>query len=313
MQLIRGRQNIRPEHHGCVATIGNFDGVHLGHTEIIKRLKKHAAALGLPSVVILFEPQPAEYFARGRVPARLSRFREKFRLIRERGVDRLLVLRFDQQLAAYSPQRFVEEFLVQRLGIKALIIGDDFRFGSGRGGDFTLLHDLAERHGFSLEQTPPFLFIGKRISSTYVRYLLRHGYMGEAERMLGHPFCIEGRVVEGHKQGREWGFPTANIDLHRMASPVAGIFAVRVHGLGDEPRIGVGYVGDRPIIEDPRFVLEVHIFDYDEDCYGRHITVQFCDKIRDDIHFDSFAAMAEQIARDCEVARERLTFEYHGG
>ncbi|MEQ8231733.1 MAG: riboflavin biosynthesis protein RibF, partial [Gammaproteobacteria bacterium] len=207
---------------------------------------------------------------------------------------------------------FVEEFLVQRLGIKALIIGDDFRFGSGRGGDFSLLHDLATRHGFTLEQTPPFLFIGKRISSTYVRYLLRHGYMGEAERMLGHPYCIEGRVVEGHKQGREWGFPTANIDLHRLKSPIAGIFAVRVHGLGPAPRIGVGYVGDRPIIEDPRYVLEVHIFDYDEDCYGRHISVQFCDKIRDDIAFDSFAAMAEQIKRDCQVARDRLTFEYHG-
>ncbi|MCB1749505.1 MAG: bifunctional riboflavin kinase/FAD synthetase [Gammaproteobacteria bacterium] len=312
MQLIRGAHSLTDAHHGCVATIGNFDGVHLGHAEIIKRLKRHAAAHGVPSTLIIFEPQPAEYFARDRVPARLTRFREKFNLIRQRGVDRLLVLRFDEHLRTYTPQAFVEEFLVRRLGVKALIIGDDFRFGSGRGGDFGLLHELAERHGFVLEQTPPFLFIGKRISSTYIRYLLRHGYMKEAERMLGHPYCIEGHVVHGHKQGREWGFPTANLNLHRIKSPLSGIFAVRVHGLGDPPRMGVAYVGNRPIIDDPRYVLEVHIFDYDDDCYGKLISVQFCDRIRDDMNFDSFAVMAEQIRRDCEVARERLTFEYGG-
>ena len=312
MQLIRGRHNIDATHHGCVATIGNFDGVHLGHTEIIKRLKQHARNQGVPSLVIIFEPQPAEYFARGKVPARLTRFREKFRLIAARGVDRLLVLRFDRALASLSPQAFVETLLVDKLGIRALIIGDDFRFGSGRGGDFKLLHDLAERHHFLLEQTPPFLFIGKRISSTYIRYLLRHGYMKEADRMLGHPYCIEGKVVHGHKQGRAWGFPTVNIDLHQHGAPLAGIFAVRVHGLGPTARMGVGYVGNRPIIDDPRYVLEVHIFDFDEDCYGKRISVQFCDRIRDDLHFDSFAAMAEQIGRDCIAARERLTFEYAG-
>lgn len=311
MQLIRGSHNIRAVHHGCVATIGNFDGVHLGHNEIIKRLKRHAERLGLPSLVILFEPQPAEYFAQGRGPARLSRLREKCRLIAARGVDRLLVLRFDAALAALSPQQFVEHLLVAKLGVRGLIIGDDFRFGSGRGGDFALLHALAERHGFTLEQTPPFLFIGKRISSTYIRYLLRHGYMREAERILGHPYCIEGRVVHGHKQGRQWGFPTANIDLHRLRAPLSGIFAVRVHGLGPTPRMGVGYVGNRPIIDDPRYVLEVHIFDYDDDCYGARIAVEFRDRLRDDMHFDSFPALAEQIRRDCIAARESLTFAYH--
>ncbi|MEX2479716.1 MAG: bifunctional riboflavin kinase/FAD synthetase [Gammaproteobacteria bacterium] len=312
MQLIRGMYNVKAAHHGCVATIGNFDGVHLGHTEIIKRLKRHSEAAGVPSLVIIFEPQPAEFFGRGRVPARLSRFREKFELIAARGVDRLLVLRFDSKLASYSPQAFVERLLVARLGIRALIIGDDFHFGSGRAGDFTLLHDLAERHRFTLEQTPPFLFIGKRISSTYVRYLLRHGYMKEADRMLGHSYCIQGRVVHGHKQGREWGFPTANIDLHRLRAPLSGIFAVRVHGLGTDAKLGVAYVGNRPVIDDPRYVLEVHIFDYDEECYGRRISVQFCDRIRDDMQFDSFAEMAEQIHRDCIVAREKLTFDYLG-
>ena len=303
MRLIRGIHNIRPEHHGCVATIGNFDGVHLGHGEIIKRLRKLGEHYGVPTLVILFEPQPAEFFNRGRVPARLSRLREKFHLIEERGVDRLLVLRFSHELAAMPPERFVGDILVGKLGIKALIIGDDFRFGSGRGGDFSLLHELAVRHGFHMEQTSPFLFIGKRISSTYVRELLRQGYFLEATRMLGHPYCIEGRVVHGHKQGREWGFPTANLDLHRVKTPLTGIFAVRVHGLSDKPLPGVGYVGSRPTIEDPRLVFEVHIFDYSGDCYGRYIKVEFVDKIRDDIKFESFAAMAEQIGRDCESAR----------
>lgn len=312
MQLIRGQHNIRPEHFGCVATIGNYDGVHLGHNELIKRVRRQSEEFGVPSLVIVFEPQPAEFFRRGKVPARLTKFREKFELIAARGIDRLLVLPFTRELAAISPKQFVTEYLVERLGIKALIIGDDFRFGSGRGGDFAILQNLARQHDFLIEQTPPLLFIGKRISSTYIRYLLAHGYMTEAERMLGHPYCIEGRVVHGHKQGREWGFPTANLNLQRILSPVSGIFSVRVHGLGPESRMGVGYVGSRPIIDDPRYVLEVHIFDYDEECYGERIAVQFCDKIRDDIAFDSFAAMAEQIKVDCAVARERLTFEYRG-
>ena len=310
MQLIRGIHNIRPEHFGCVVTIGNFDGVHLGHGEIIKRLKRLGAERGVPSTVVLFEPQPAEFFDRGRVPARLSRLREKFHLLAKRGVDRVLVLRFSHALAAMPPERFVADLLVGKLGMQALIIGDDFRFGRGRGGDFSLLRELATRHRFVMEQTVPFLFIGKRISSTYVRDLLRHGYYHEATRMLGHPYCIEGRVVHGHKRGREWGFPTINLDLHRRKSPIAGIVAVKVHGLGPAPLVGVGYVGSRPTIDDPRFVLEVHIFDYDTECYGQYVGIEFIDKIRDDIKFESFAAMAEQIGRDCEAARRILSFAH---
>ena len=307
MQLIRGIHNIRPEHFGCVATIGNFDGVHLGHGEIIKRLRRLGAERGVPTMVVLFEPQPAEFFARAGVPARLTRLREKFHLLAARGVDRLLVLRFSRELAAMPPERFVGDLLVGKLGIKALIIGDDFRFGSGRGGDFSLLQNLADRYHFVMEQTVPFLFIGKRISSTYIRDLLHQGYYHEAKRMLGHPYMIEGRVVHGHKRGREWGFPTINLDLHRRKSPIMGIFAVKVRGLGPQPLRGVGYVGSRPTIADPRFVLEVHLFDYDQECYGKYVGVEFIDKIRDDIKFESFAAMAEQIGRDCESAREILS------
>jgi riboflavin kinase / FMN adenylyltransferase len=310
MELIRGIHNIRPEHHGCVATIGNYDGVHLGHTEIIKRLKRRAQSHGLPSVVVIFEPQPEEFFFHDECAARLSSLREKFHLIAERGVDRLVALTFNRALAAVKPEHFVRNLLVDKLGVKAVIIGDDFRFGRARRGDFKMLLNLGRAYRFEVEQAPPLLFIGKRISSTYIRSLLRHGYMKEAERMLGHPYCMEGRVVHGHQQGREWGFPTANLDLHRIVSPVSGIFAVRVHGLAVEPLNGVAYAGTRPIIDDPRYVLEVHVFDYDADCYGAYIKVQFVDKIREDIVFESFDVMAAQISRDCDAAREILTFEY---
>lgn len=304
MQLIRGTHNIRQEHCGCVATIGNFDGLHLGHAEIIKRLQLQSEKLGLPSTVIVFEPQPAEFFVRNSVPPRLSRLREKFSLIAPRGVDRLLVLRFTPDLATKPASRFVTEVLVGKLGVKSLVIGDDFKFGRGRSGDFSALRKLSEHHGFKVQQTPPFLFIGKRISSTYIRNLLANGHLHEATRMLGRPYTMSGRVVYGHQQGRGWGFPTANLDLHRVRSPVSGIFAVRVEGLSDEPLEGVAYAGTRPIIDDPRYVLEVHIFDYDDDCYGRYISVQFVDKIREDIEFETFEAMAQQIARDCASARE---------
>lgn len=312
MELIRGAHNIRPRHHGCVATIGNYDGVHLGHSEIIKRVRARAEALGLPSAVMIFEPQPEEFFARGTPPARLSRLREKFRLIEERGIDRLVVFRFDAKLAQLKAEHFVRNLIVDKLGVQALIIGDDFRFGRGRAGDFTLLSRLGKIYGFDVQRTPPFLFIGKRISSTYIRYLLRHGYIGEARRMLGHPYTMEGRVVHGHKRGREWGFPTMNLDLHRRQVPLAGIFAVRVHGVHETPLNGVAYAGTRPIIDDPRWVLEVHAFDFDEECYGTRITVEFIDRIRDDIAFESFEAMAKQIARDCEDARAILEFDYAG-
>lgn len=306
MELIRGIYSIRSKHHGCVATIGNYDGVHLGHTEIFKRLRECSTRSGLPSLVIIFEPHPEEFFFQDECPSRLSSLREKFHLVATRGIDRLLVLKFGRYLASLPADRFVRDLLVDKLGIKRLIIGDDFRFGRKREGNFNTLTALGRTYGFEVEQTPPFLFAGKRISSTYVRYLLRHGFLKEAEQMLGHPYCMEGRVVQGHKRGREWGFPTANIDLHRIESPVSGIFAVKVGGLEQDMLDGVAYAGSRPIIDDPRYVLEVHLFDYDADCYGRHINVHFVEKIRGDIPFESFDAMAEQIGRDCNAAKEIL-------
>ena len=306
MELIRGLHNIKTEHHGCVATIGNFDGVHLGHVEIIERLAAQSRLLGMPSVVILFEPQPTEFFGAEGVPARLSRFREKFRSLERLGVDRVLLLKFNENLSRYTSRMFVEEVLVQMLGIRSLVVGDDFRFGKKRDGNSKVLAELAVRHNFNIIEMEPFIVTGNRVSSTLIRQALSEGDFNWAEQMLGRPYAMEGRVVHGHKRGREWGFPTVNLNLYRRNHPLDGIFAVEVTGLGDR-KGGAGYIGSRPVLEDPRFVLEVHLFDFDRDCYGARITVRFVEKIRGDMHFDTFEEMAKQIKNDCERAKSILS------
>ena len=304
MKLIRHRINIRSKHAGCVATIGNFDGVHLGHLDLIKRLNLQATRLNLPGTVILFEPQPAEFFSKDHLPDRVTRLREKIRLLEYYQVDRVVVLKFDNLLASYTAVEFVDEILVRSLGVKALVVGDDFRFGKGREGDHNLLSELTDSRGFQLERAPAFSVGGQRVSSTIVRDRLKSGDIAGAEEMLGHSYFIEGRVAQGHKKGREWGFPTANINLDKFQIPLSGIFAARVSGLSSKKLDAVAYVGSRPIINDPRYVLEAHIFDFDTDCYSVHITVEFVERIRDDMNFDSFDVMSKQIQKDCLSAKE---------
>jgi riboflavin kinase/FMN adenylyltransferase len=307
MELIRGDYNLRERHRGCVATIGNFDGVHLGHQLVLDRLKAASADHGLPSLVILFEPQSAEYFARGEVPPRLTRLREKFKLLEDFGIDRLLVLRFDARLAALSAARFTEEILVSGLAVRSLIVGHDFKFGSRREGRFETLRVFGARHGFDVIRTEPYVVDGHRVSSSRIRAYLLSGDVASAARFLGHRYSMSGRVVHGGKRGREIGFPTANLNLHRLRAPLNGIYAAEVRGLAAQPLSSVAYIGSRPIVDDPNFILEVHIFDYDDDCYGRHISVDFIGNVRDEMHFDSFEALRDQIAMDCEAARAILT------
>lgn len=306
MELIRGAHNLRPRHRGGVATIGNFDGVHRGHQSVLRRLTTLAGERGLPSTVVVFEPQPAEFFATGEPPARLTRLREKFLLVRSCGVDRLLVMKFDQKLADLPAAEFVDELLLEGLGIRGLIVGDDFKFGSDRLGDFEMLRKLSAVHEFTLERANSFLAANDRVSSTRIRAQLRAGNLEAAERMLGHRYFIAGRVVHGQQRGRAMGFPTANLDLHRRTSPLCGIYAAEVRCLAERPLPAIAYVGTRPIVGDGRWVLEVHVFDFDADCYGRHIEVDFITKIRDDLPFVSFAALAQQIDADCRQAREIL-------
>ncbi len=303
MELIRGAHNLRPHHRGCVATIGNFDGVHLGHQMVLDHLNACARRAGVPATVIVFEPQPSEFFRPERAPARLSRLREKALLLKRCAIDRLVVMRFDAELAAESGEAFVDRILVRGLGVRYLVVGDDFKFGKQRNADFSILQNLAVRYGFEVDRTSALLSSGERVSSTAVRALLASGDLDDATQMLGRRYFIAGRVVHGKHNGRTIGFPTANVDLHRAHTALEGIFVVTVRGLGEYALDGVGYVGSRPIIADPKFVLETHIFDYDEDCYGRYIEVDFIAKLRSDVAFESFEALREQIALDCEHAR----------
>lgn len=307
MDIIRGVHNLRAVHRGCVATIGNFDGVHRGHQAVIRKLLELARRSQLPATVVVFEPQPAEYFRGAETPARLTSFRDKAGLLAQCGVDRLLVLRFNAGLAALTAAEFIQQVLIERLGIKGLIVGDDFKFGCDRGGDYSTLQRFAGQYDFSLDYTGSFLTNFERASSTRVRAVLEAGDFAEATELLGHPYRISGRVIHGNKNGRHMGFPTANINLNRRRSPLHGIFAARVDGLGTTLHQAIAYIGTRPILGGEQFVLEVHVFDYDEDCYGRHIGVNFAHKLRDDLPFTNFDDLSRQIAQDCERARQILT------
>ncbi|HBV38231.1 MAG TPA: bifunctional riboflavin kinase/FAD synthetase [Erwinia sp.] len=303
MKFIRGIHNLREQHRGCVLTIGNFDGVHRGHQALLSRLREEGRKRNLPVVVMLFEPQPLELFAADKAPARLTRLREKLRYLDEAGVDAVLCLRFDRRFAALSAHSFVSDLLVDKLGVQLLAVGDDFRFGAGREGDFLLLQKAGTDYGFDVISTQTFCDDGKRISSTAVRQALAEDNLPLAATLLGHPFSISGRVVHGDALGRTIGFPTANLPLRRYVSPVKGVYAVEVHGLGDKPLPGVANIGTRPTVAGIRQQLEVHLLDVAIDLYGRHIEVVLCEKIRNEQRFTSLDALKEQIAKDVVAAR----------
>jgi len=304
MELIRGLHNLQDRHRGCAATIGNFDGVHRGHRTVIEQLSRMAGELDLPVTVITFEPQPREFMAPGTTPARLTRLREKLEALRGLGVDRVLCLRFDARLAGLSADAFIRTILVEGLGIRCLVVGDDFRFGRDRAGTFALLEQAGALHGFSVVAMETFDIDGSRVSSTRVRLALEAGDMEAAGSLLGRPYTMCGRVAHGDKRGRIIGFPTANIYLHRAVSPVSGVFAVTLSGYGDATRPGVANVGNRPTVGGTRSQLEVHLFDFDRDIYGCHVRVSFLHKLREERRFDSFEALRLQIGRDAVQARD---------
>ncbi len=307
MQLVRGLHNLRPEHRGCVATIGNFDGVHLGHQSVFRHLLEKGAELRLPTTVVTFEPQPREYFQAASAPARLTRLREKLQAIGEVGVERVVVLEFNRRLAAMPAELFVEELLVEGLGTRFLSVGDDFRFGSGRQGDFALLQRMGRMHGFEVENMNTYKLDADRVSSTRIRELLTQGDFATAHQYLGRPYRICGRIGHGDKRGRGIGFPTLNLNLHRRVSPLHGVYAVKVDGLGDQPVPGVANIGVRPTVEgDTRYLLEVHLFGFNRDVYGEHIGVEFVCKLRDEQRFENFEALRQQILLDAAAARAIL-------
>lgn len=308
MQLVRGLHNLKPDHHGCVATIGNFDGVHLGHQSVFRHLMEKGAEMNMPTTVVTFEPQPREFFQAASAPARLTRLREKLQAIKETGVDRVVVLEFNKRLAAMPAAVFVRELLVDGLGAVFLSVGDDFRFGRGREGDFKLLRSMGSQHGFEVENMNTYKLDADRVSSTRIRELLTQGDLNGAAQCLGRPYRICGRVAHGDKRGRTIGFPTMNIDLHRRVSPLQGVYAVKVDGLDRQGLLpGVANIGVRPMVEgDTRYLLEVHLFDFDRSVYGEHVTVEFVQKLRDEQRFDSFEMLRQQIWRDADQARAIL-------
>jgi riboflavin kinase/FMN adenylyltransferase len=288
-------------------TIGNFDGVHNGHQAMLARLTAVARARGLPAAVLTFEPHPREFFAPQSAPTRLTNLREKLELLAAHGVDRVHIQRFSAAFAALSPDAFVERMLVRALGARWVLVGDDFRFGAKRAGDFTFLAGAARRHGFELEAMPTVANAGVRVSSSAVRDALARGELARAHALLGRPYSISGRVVHGDKLGRALGFATANVQLKHNRPPLWGIFAVRVHGIGASPRDGVASLGLRPTVHATgKPVLEVHLFDFAGELYGAHLRVEFLAKLRDEEKYPDLDALKAQIARDCAAARDVL-------
>lgn len=310
VQLVRGLHNLRPEHRGCVATIGNFDGVHLGHQNVLGQLAGKAAERHLPTIVISFEPLPAEFFGGEQAPPRLARFREKLEALSRFSVNRVLCLPFNQSLAELSAEDFIQRVLVDGLDVRYLVVGDDFRFGRGRIGDFAMLCRAGERHGFQVVNMHTFAVDGERVSSTRIRRALAAGDLSEAARLLGRPYRMSGRVAHGDKRGRTIGFPTANIFLHRRASPISGVFMVEMFGLDREPWPGVANLGARPTVDGTRSLLEVHLLGLDQEIYGRHVHVDFLQRLRAERRFPSFDDLKTQIIADVEQAKVLFQARY---
>lgn len=310
-KLIRSASHLTPQQQGGIVTIGNFDGVHLGHQALLNEVVSRARALGVPSTVMTFEPHPFEFFAKEeQTVARLTRLREKFAALAATGIDNVLVMPFNHELAGKLASEFVTEFLYQKLRPVHVVIGDDFHFGRKRQGDLTLLTELGKQYGFTASAMPTLEIDGERVSSTRVRKALREADHQLTKRLLGHPYTMQGRVRHGDQLGRQWGFPTANIFLHRTLSPVMGIYTVLVHGLADHPLPGAANLGVRPTVDGTRALLEVHLLDFNQQIYGRYVEVEFCEKLRDEERYPTIDLLKEQIARD--VAQSRDYFKEQG-
>ena len=309
MELIRGLHNLRPRHSGCVVTIGAFDGVHHGHRAVIRHLLEKSEELSLPSTVIVFEPLPREHLAPREAPARLMSFREKFAAFAELGIDRVLRIRFEESLRSMSAVDFIHRVFVEGLGARYLVVGDDLRFGRDREGDFELMRSQGEKHGFECMHTDTLDLGGNRVSSTWIREALANSDFALAEELLGRPYSMSGKVVYGDQRGRLLGTPTANLVLHRVKSPLSGVYVVEVDGAEDgRAWPGVANVGFRPTVgEQIRANLEVHLLGFKGDLYGKRLTVTFRQKLREEQKFESLDALQTQIHED--VAQGRAYFK----
>ena len=308
MKVFRGLPNAAAR-APCALTIGNFDGVHRGHQALLKQVRAAADRLGLEAAVMTFEPHPREFFARkmgdlSKAPARIANLRDKLQSLDKNGIDRVIVEHFGAHFASLTPQEFTEKVLVEGLHVKWLMVGDDFCYGAKRAGNVAMLTEAGKEYGFEVVTLPTVMNGDTRISSSAVRTALAEGDFAHAEALLGHPYSISGHVIHGQKLGRTIGYPTLNLRVpHRPA--LAGIFIVRVHGLADQPLAAVASLGVRPTVEDAgRVLLEVHIFDFGQSCYGKQVRVEFLHKIRDEAKFVDLATLTAAIDNDARIARE---------
>jgi riboflavin kinase / FMN adenylyltransferase len=310
VELIRGLYNLRAHQHGCVLTIGAFDGIHVGHQEMIRVLRERAREHRLPAALLSFEPTPREFFAevagKGPPPARLTRFREKFEALERFGVDRFVCLRFDERVRCSSHGEFVDSVLVKALGVRHIVVGHDFRFGRNNQGDVACLRTLAGSGGFEVTEVPPFEVEGERVSSSLIRAALGAGDLARAARLLGRPYRMTGKVLHGEKLGRRLGFPTANLRLHRRTTPLAGVFAIRVTGAGLVDAPGVASLGTRPAVNGKELLLEAHVFDFDGDLYRKPLHVDFIEFLREERGFANLDALVAQMQLDAAQARQIL-------
>lgn len=306
MELIRGLHNLRPRHRDCVATIGNYDGVHLGHRAVLSQLAQEAKQRQLPRLVMIFEPMPREFFAPAQAPARIASLREKLEDLASAGVDRVLCLRFDAAFANLAPEVFIDQVLQQGLGVRYLAVGDDFHFGHQRRGDFALLQAAGKQQGFVVESLPALGVDGERVSSTRIRAALAAGEMQQATRLLGRPYRISGKVVGGKRLGRELGVPTANVPLTMRRAVRQGIYAARVDIRGRSGLPAVVSIGTRPTVAGEGCVLEAHLLDFDENLYGKRINVHLLDFMRAEQRFPDLESLRAQMLHDIREARVRL-------
>jgi len=303
MEIIRGLKNLSANQRGCVASIGNYDGVHLGHQAVIRQLIAKGDELDLPKMVITFDPHPQEFFSPDRSPPRLMSATDKFRALHQYGVDRILCLRFNREFSNIEAETFIEEYLVKGIGVSYLVVGDDFRFGRGRRGDFGMLQQAGTKYGFEVTHTETWQVDGQRVSSSRVRDMLLNGDMKKVTELLGRPYQVSAHVAHGEKRGRQLGFPTANLFLRRKKVPISGVFVVEVEGLDTGNLPGVANVGVRPTVDGTIPCLEVHLLDFEEDIYGHRIGVNFLHKLREEKKFASLDSLRSQISQDADNAR----------
>ncbi|MDY7575860.1 bifunctional riboflavin kinase/FAD synthetase [Actimicrobium sp. CCI2.3] len=308
MKVFRGLPNAAAR-APCALTIGNFDGVHLGHQALLARMSEAAGKLGLDSAVMTFEPHPREYFARvqgdpAKAPARIANLRDKLRSLNQAGIDRVIVQHFNAHFAALTPEEFIRDILVDGLHVKWLMIGEDFCFGARRAGNVAMLIEAGQRYGFQVETLPTVQHDGTRISSSAIRMALEAGNFTQAHQMLGHPYAISGHVIHGKKLGRTIGFPTLNLAVTHKHPALSGIYVVQVHGLAAQPLPGVASIGVRPTVDDSgRVLLETHLFDFAANCYGKLIRIEFLKKLRSEQKYTDLPSLTAAIANDANNAR----------